>query len=161
MRNHLETLSRFVAEHRLDSKDLCIVGGLALEIRGVRKAGDIDIIIHPQSSLRKKLRLKTTKLFPWKNKQSHVVVREVDIHFNRFNSIGWNDEEFFKNDSLFETIHGYPVVRPELELLDRILVKPHKRLGDAGCIYQSISKTWDERLFMNLLFNAQQNRLVK
>lgn len=96
--NH-EDLENLLCENNIHSESICVVGSSCLAVRNLRPNNDIDIIIHPE--IKDQLTIES---------ESNIEIRE-----NGYENLGISDYEVVTDSSFHEIIHGWKIIRPEIE----------------------------------------------
>jgi hypothetical protein len=103
-KNELETV---IDTYKINKYDICLVGGIALSLKGIREHVDLDFCILPDKD----------PVEPDKPRQrSHIELSDnVDLWRERYAPLGLSDNDIINNPQYHELVDGYKVVRLEIE----------------------------------------------
>jgi len=104
----LECLDEFIEKYSVRKEDICVVGSAALEIAGIRKARDIDIIM--RSEVREKLFSKAdSEELCQLNKKVEISRRN---HYGAFMKL--TDDEIIGNEKYYDCYNGYKTINLDI-----------------------------------------------
>ena len=132
-----EELEDILEKYNVSREDVCLVGSMALSIRGIRNHGDVDFCV-PE---------KLQPLFKKGLKRNYLTENVNLVRFKYWNLLGISDDELVENPLYHEKINGFKIIRLEVEFSAKIRRNWPKDVKDIPLIEKYILNTngwnWD------------------
>ena len=119
----LDELDTIQTAYSLPSDAVCLVGGSAFALHGLRDNTDIDLAVLPdvfQAAL-----ISSGKIAHLKTVRNIIQLsKHVDIHIERFHNLGLSDKELITDCRYHTWSEGRRVCRLEVEFVDKLCFRP-------------------------------------
>lgn len=128
----IDRLETFLEEYDIAREDVCLVGSVALAVRGLRKNRDLDLCVRTDVELT----------------ADEAAPAGLALAPNRYEHIGISDGELINNRRFHDTVDGYKIIRPELEYSHKVIRGWEKDRADIELLeqYRDTATDWDSTL---------------
>jgi len=114
----LKELQQFLEKYNIKDGEYCIAGSFAMDVFGVKEAGDIDLCIHKSDRNRIKRQNGVDNIIEENDHEVHAVIENGGL-LRFFDHVGLTEDDVIENPLYHFMYKGHKVLRPELDFAEK------------------------------------------